>query len=248
MQGGLTLCICYFDQPLMLARQIQEWERFPAELQIIVVDDGSPTKPALPVVAEASAALQSRLRLYRIQVNRDWGREGARNLAAAKTSTDWLIQTDIDHILSAAAAAHLVEFDPNPNFWYRFSRFRNGKADETRRKDAIADDVEYGEVKSHIDSYLITAAMYSQILYDEDFIGCLGGGTDFLRRLEWHFGAPLMLPPDIRLDVYTRHIIADASVTSLSRDTRRGKQIARSKSASRPKPAKSLRFSWQRQL
>ena len=245
-----TLCVSYYSQPQMLARQLQEFEQYPAGIQIIVVDDGSPTHPAREVLAAASEQLRSRLRLYRIIIDRPWSREVARNLAADKATTEWVVMADLDHVLAASAAAHLVEFDANPHFWYRFPRYRNGKADETRMKDEIARDVEFGPVKPHIDSFAITRAMYWKAGgYDPDFVGCLGGGTDFIRRLEWHFGAPLMLPADIVLEVYTRHRIPDASVTTLSRDTRPGKRIQRQKNASRSPPNRPLRFpEWTREL
>jgi hypothetical protein len=232
----------------MLARQIQEWQQYPAELRIILVDDGSPV-PALPVVSEqASDALKSRLRLYRVQIDRPWAREGARNLSATEAETEWVCMVDIDHVLPAAAARHLVEFEPSPDLWYRFKRYRQGKADETRMKDLIPREQEFGPVKEHIDSYLITREVYWGIGgYDEDFVGCLGGGTEFLKRLERNYGAPLMLPADICLHVYTRDKIADASVTSLSRDTRPGKERGRKKALySRPKAP--LRFPWVREL
>ena len=243
-----TLCCSYYSQPKMLARQIQEWQQYPQQLPIILVDDGSP-EPALPVVAQASDALKSHLRLYRVQVDRPWARENARNLSAQKASTDWLCMLDIDHILPAAAAAHLMEFEPNVNFWHRFPRYRVGRADETRQKDAIPREQEFGPIKEHIDSYLVPRSMYWSVGgYDCDFIGCLGGGTDFLRRLEWHHGAPLLLPAHIHLHVYTRHVIADASVTTLSRDTAPGKVIQRRKGATRHKPVNPIRLPYEREL
>ena len=244
----LTLCVSYYRQPLMLARQLAEWEQFPPGIDILVVDDGSP-EPAREVLAAASAALRSRLRLYRYTVDENWHRCGCRNLAAMKATTDFIVQTDIDHILPAAAAAHLVEYEPNVNFWHRFPRWRVGKADETRMKDAIPRDADYGPVKPHIDSYLLTKDMYWSVGgYDLDFTGCLGGGTDFLRRLEWHHGAPLLLPAHIHLHVYTRHTIADASVTTLSRDTAPGKVIQRRKGATQHKPVNPIRLPYEREL
>ena len=223
----LTLCVSYYRQPQMLARQLAEWEQYPPGIEVLLVDDGSP-EPAREVLASVSALLRPRLKLYRITQDLPWNREGARNLAAEKATTEWLCMVDIDHLMPAAAAAHLVEYDPSPHFWHKFPRYRNGKADETRMKDAIGREVEFGEVKPHIDSYLITREMYWGVGgYDEDFVGCLGGGTDFLHRLERNYGAALMLPADICLHVYTRDKIADASVSTLSRDTRRGKQIGR---------------------
>ena len=244
-----TLCVAHYEQPQMLARQLQEFEQYPVGIQIIVVDDGSPTHPARDALASASEQLRSRLKLYRVTVDRPWARENARNLAAQKATTDWLCMLDLDHLLPAAAAAHLVEYAPNENFWHRFPRWRQGKADETRMKDAIPRDQDFGPIKEHIDSYLITKSMFWSVGgYDCDFIGCLGGGTDFLRRLEWHHGAPLLLPAHIHLHVYTRHTIADASVTTLSRDTAPGKVIQRRKGATQHKPVNPIRLPFEREL
>ena len=244
----LTLIVPYYRQPLMLARQLREWEQYPPGIDVLVVDDGSP-EAAREVLAAASPELQQRLKLYRITIDVPWNREGARNLGAHKATTDWIVQVDTDHLLPAAAAAHLVEYEPSPDFWYRFPRDRNGKADATRMKDLLPREAEFGEVKPHIDSYLITRTMYWRINgYDEDFAGCLGGGTEFLKRLEREYGPPLVLPRDIRLEVFTRSKIADASVTTLSRDTRKGKEIARRKAAHPGKPANPLRFPWVREL
>jgi glycosyltransferase involved in cell wall biosynthesis len=245
----LALCVPYYRQPLMLARQLQEWEQYPRGIEVIVIDDGSP-EPAREVLAVASAALRPRLKLYRVTVDKPWNREGARNLAATKAETDWICMIDLDHILPAKAAAHLVDYEPSPDFWYRFVRYRNGKADETRMKDLIPREQPFGEVKPHIDSYLITRELYWRVSgYDEDFVGCLGGGTEFLKRLERAYGLPLMLPADICLHVYTRDTVADASVSTLSRDTRPGKQIARNKALNPARAtAPPLRFPWVREL
>ena len=153
--------------------------QYPPGLQIIVVDDGSP-EPAREVLALAEPHVRAHLRLYRIGEDIPWNRSGARNLAAMKATTDWVCMADLDHVLPAAAAAHLLEFEPQPEFWYRLRRYRNGRADETRMKDMIPREQEFGEVKPHIDSYVITRDMYWSVGgYDEDFAGCLGRWNGF---------------------------------------------------------------------
>src|SRR5690606_34720310 len=91
--------------------------------------------------------------------------------------------------------------------------------DETRRKDAIPDDCEFGRIREHIDSYLVTKEIYWKAGgYDERYSGCLGGGSPFLEQLG--IAAPMkLLPEDVHLHVYTRHVIPDASISTLSRDT-----------------------------
>lgn len=247
--GEVTLCLSFYRNSMMLRRQMQEFERYPAGVKIIVVDDGSP-EPALPIITEcASAALRERISLYRIMVDIPWNREEARNLAAMRSATNWIVQLDIDHLLPVDSAAALLAFTPDVKHWYRFPRYRKGRADETRRKDAIADDVEFGPVKPHVDSYLVRHHMYWQVGgYDLTFSGCLGGGSDFLKRLE-AIAEPRLLPTNIPLHVYTRSEVKDASDWSLSRDTTEGKRRARMKRVSRSEaPACAVKSPWERQL
>ena len=214
----------------MLAEQISVWEQCPPELRIILVDDGSP-EPAEDVIRGASESLLSRLELYRIDVDIPWNREGARNLSAKQAETDWLLMADLDHVLPPDSARRLLEFSPDPESWYRFRRFRVGKADDTRKKDAIPDDVEFGEIKMHVDSFLMTREMYWDERYpgyDEDYAGTLGGGNPFLKAHE-RIAPVEMLPDDICLHVYTRSMVPDSSDYSLSRDRTRYSQIRRHK-------------------
>lgn len=245
----VTLVLPYYRQPLMLARQIKEWEAFPSGFRFIVVDDGS-EEAAQPIVEKASEQLRKRLKLYRVTVDIPWNRGGARNLATREATTDWIIHIDTDHVLPAPAAYWLLAFRPAPDHWYRFRRWRQGRADFTRKKDAIPPDVKFGEIKPHIDSYLIEVASYWRVGgYDEDYSGCLGGGTAFLRRLEAVAGPPLIAPDPAVLHVYTTDLIADASVRTLSRDTVAGKDLARRKQAGGAgAPLHPIRFPWVRVL
>lgn len=230
---NVTLCTSFYRNCDMLRRQLEIWEGYPPEVKIVLVDDGSPESASEIVERQASLELCKRLALYRIKVDLPWNREEARNLAVTKTTTDWLVMIDTDHVLPVESAKALLKFDPDPKFWYRFHRWRKGKADETRKKDLIAPNVEFGEIHPHIDSYLITKAMYEKAGgYDLLFSGCLGGGTEFLRRLE-SVAIPRLLPADIPLHVYTRSEVKDASVWTLNRDREEGKRRARAKQASK---------------
>lgn len=247
----VTLIVPYYRNCAMLARQIQEWNEYPPDLRVVLVDDGSP-EPAAPIVRlHASNEALERIAVYRIKQDIPWNREGARNLGTKVTkATRWVVHVDIDHLLPKSRVRRLLKFRPTPGRWYRFPRWRVGQADETRRKDAIPEDSTFGPIHPHIDSYLVERSTYWAIGgYDEDFAGCLGGGTDFLKRLEAHAGAPLELPAEIPLHVHTRHAIADASDWSLSRDRSEGKRRAAQKRTSgRVRPESSLRFEWERVL
>jgi glycosyltransferase involved in cell wall biosynthesis len=240
---GLTVIVPVYRQPNMLREQIRIWNAYPEGIHIIVVDDGSPEE-ALPIVNMwASDWLKARLSLYRIDVDIPWNRGGARNLGAKEAHTDWIVHLDADHVLTGDCARRLLQFPPNPKHWYRFERYRNGAADETRKKDKIPNELAFGKIHPHIDSYLCTREMYWKAGgYNEDFSGCLGGGSPFLALMEKQ-GPVAMLPGDIHLQVYTKSVVNDASDWTLSRDrsefTRRKAKMKGNYGGKNP-----LRFPW----
>jgi hypothetical protein len=245
----LSLIVPFYRNCSMLKAQLHEWEEFPGNFRFVIVDDCSP-EPALDIVkANSSPALRDRLQLYRVQQDIPWNRGGARNLGSKVAETDWIIHVDIDHILPADAAVALTKFRPEPRRWYRFPRLRIGAADETRNKDALPRACEFGSIRPHIDSYLVERDRFDKYHYDEDYSGCLGGGSPFLQLLESVAGPPLILPEPIRLHVHTRNSIPDSSDMSLSRDTseysRRRKDKERRGDTT---PKSPLRFAWERVL
>lgn len=245
----LTLIVPYYRNPLMLAEQLSTWNKYPPGFRFVVVDDGSPDPAFDIVVRTGSAATLERLQLYRIGVDIPWNRGGARNLGASVAETPWLVQIDIDHVLPPEAASELLRFQPDPLRWYRFSRYRNGRADATRKKDKISPDEAFGAIHPHVDSYLCTREIYWKVGgYDEDYSGCLGGGNPFLKQLDRAAEVEL-LPPAIHLHVYTRDAVADASDTTLSRSSAEYSRRRREKEGSgRTKAINPLRFPWARVL
>lgn len=227
----------------MLREQIRNWEAYPDNVRVILVDDGSP-EPAEKIVREhASGWLRERLSLYRIEVDIPWNRGGARNLGTKEAKTPWVVHVDIDHILPGDCAKKLTDFNADPKRWYRFGRFRNGKADETRQKDKIPRELGFGRIHPHIDSYLCTQDLYWKAGgYNEDFSGCLGGGSPFLAQME-AISKPLLAPEGVDLHVYTRSVCSDASDHSLSRDrTEYARRKAKMNGKTRGK--NPIRFPW----
>lgn len=232
-----SLIVSYYSAPQMLRRQLDEAKDYPDSLKVIVIDDGSPVK------AQSVFEKGDRASLYRITQDVAWNRGMARNLGAYVSETPWIIQVDIDHVLPAECADRLVTHLVTPGFWYRFPRFRVGKADFTRKKDAIPENQEFGQIHPHIDSYLIEKHRYWPG-YDERYAGVLGGGVPFLTDLTARMGEPHILPEDIHLNVYTSDKIKDASVKSLSRDPihyqKRREELAGTRSTS------ILNYQWER--
>jgi len=235
-----TLIIPYYRSPLMLEKQLSVIRQYSDEFRVIVVDDCSP-EPAQDVITE-----NDNVELYRIINDIPWNREGARNLGSFLSDTEWLIHVDIDHILPVICADNLIKTSISDKYWYRFPRHRVGKADDTRKKDIIPDEQEYGVIKPHIDSYLCTKSQYWKVGgYNEGYSGCLGGGGPFLKAMKRSHGESKLLPNNVFLEVYTRSEVQDASVWDLSRDKTEFKR--RKKIFGSVKPKEYLKFKWIRQ-
>jgi glycosyltransferase involved in cell wall biosynthesis len=213
----VTLIIPYYNQPMMLAEQLYNWQRYSLDAQaaisLCIVDDGS-SYSALQLIDELHFRLVLSVYgagVYRIKEDIPWNRGEARNIGAKHAPTKWILQTDIDHTLPPAQADLLVRAMDfmDERDWYRFNRWRVGSADETRRKDALDESCMYGQIKPHIDSYLCTTDRYWQAGgYNEDFSGCLGGGSPFLKFMD-ELGLPKLLP--LHLEVHTMAHVPDAS-------------------------------------
>jgi len=236
-----TLIVPYYRNPAMLIRQVEEWNTYGDNVDVICVDDGSP-EPAEPIVSHTS---NPNVRLLRIEKDIPWNRGGARNLGALQAKTDWILHVDVDHVLPFTTAEALAGFDPSDGEWYRFFRYRVGKADFTRKKDDLPDDCKFGKIKPHMDSYLCLRNTYMRLGgYDEDYSGGLGGGTPFVRELQ-NASKMVDLPEPYSLHVYTTDSIRDASDIHLSRDTSRFKNLQRTKSKAKLAKKPMCEFAWQ---
>lgn len=242
---AVTLVVPYYRNPRMLERQMQEWREYPDAIKVLVVDDGSP-EPAQEVLVDVD---RERVSLYRIKVDIPWNRHGARNLASQVAETERLIHVDIDHILPGASAHELVKRNPDASRWYKFARYRVGKADATRRKDVLPNDCEFGKIKPHVDSFLCTKKVYWKAGgYNEDYCGHLGGGNEFAKRMARVAKEDLLEDP-ICLHVYTRTAVPDASDLHLSRDLsvwEKHKQRLKRSGGAGPMPTSWCRFPWER--
>lgn len=241
---NFTLIVPYYRNPAMLRRQAEEWAQYPPEVTVVVVDDGSPSPWSADDVLAGGRAPGARVEVYRIDVDIPWNRNGARNLGTFVAETKWILHVDVDHVLPVASARELATRVFDPEKWYRFRRFRVGAADETRQKDALPPEAEFGEVKPHVDSFLCARAAFDAVGgYDEDYSGSLGGSAPFLKRMEKRFGEAVVLPY-APLHVYTTFAVADASDRTLSRDRSRFKKLRARKGDEAPRPG--LRFPWHR--
>jgi hypothetical protein len=227
MTARIALCVTYYNNPRMLARQLHEWSKYPEHVreafEFVIVDDGS-AQPASDVLLFDALSTVSLPTLYRIDDDIPWNQHGARNLAAQQIECPWLLMLDVDHVLTAENAERIADhrdaFDMSR--WFRFPRERIGAEDETRTKDStlrgIRPELSGVTVNPAMNCYLVTRDAYWQAGgYNEDFCGTYGGDSQFLNYLRDVAGEPVVLN-DVWLQVHTRYSVPDANERTLDRD------------------------------
>jgi hypothetical protein len=209
---ALTLVLPHFCNLGMLAEHQVVWGDYQSELRahlhVIVVDDCSP-KGHQPVRKSLTLESLASLRLYRLTEKARWNWLACRNLGVSEATTEWVLLTDIDHVLPEDTLRRILVGDLDPRNVYRLSRV-----------DAphpwpytLAECPPY---KMHPNTWLMTRKMYDAIGgYDERLSGCYGTDGEFRDRVHDKAMAVVALP-DVLIR-YPREIIADASTTIYTR-------------------------------
>lgn len=206
----LTILMPYYDNPNMLRRHLQEWrsyDRRDAELiDAIIVDDGSPTSSASNIVREFGN-LPFRIRVYRVDVDIPWNQDGARNLGMSMVNAQWVLMTDMDHMLSRSNVTKVLMFaatQARRGTYYMPTRIRPA------RGTGLAE-------LPHPNSYLMHKEDFWEIGgYDEDFAGSYGSDGNF-RKNARGLGLDEKMTQDFHLIQFTGDDIADSRTTRYSR-------------------------------
>lgn len=194
----ITLCLPYYLNAGMLANQYERLRGLPAglreHLHVIVVDDGSPHSPA------TGADIGCDLTIYRIGVDIRWNQDAARNIAVHHAATQWVLLTDIDHIVPRETWNRVVAGPLEKARVYRFGRVSAPKLDP---------------YKPHPNSWLMTKGIYNRIGgYDERFAGLYGTDAEFRDRVAKTTTILMLTQVLIRVP---REVIPDASTTTYLR-------------------------------
>lgn len=239
----LSLVMPYYRNPGMLSFQYECWSSWPEalkrELQVVIVDDGSP-EPADDV--ERPIGLPS-LSIYRVLEDRPWHQHGARNLGAHVAKSKWLLLTDMDHVLSESQFQSLLSSldELNTEAIYTLDRVE---------ADTGLPTFQNGREKPHPNSFVVTRDTYWKIGgYDEDFCGIYGTDALFRSRAE----SRMRHLSGVALTRYWRDLIADASTTTLERkegrDPKAKMRVLMEKAArGESKSIKLLDFAWKQVL
>lgn len=189
----VTLCMAYYRNPTMLQMHYDRLRALPpamkAQLELVVVDDGSPV-PATPPAEPLGLAFS----LYRILVDVRWNQDAARNIAADHAAHDWLLLTDMDHMVPEATLQRLIYGKMDQNKVYRFGR---------------VDWPKLTPYKPHPNSWAISRRLYGEIGgYDERYAGFYGSDAPF--RDSVARAAKIAILPEVLIRV-PREVVADAS-------------------------------------
>lgn len=206
----LTFICAYYINKGMLVEQQNVWRDYPADLKphfhAIVTDDCSPRAPARKAFASSGIASQ---RLYRAQQQRRWDWLFCRNLGVHVATTDWVLLTDIDHVLPADTLRTILTMKLHDDHVYHFSR-----VDAHHRWPWPPESLT--EYKPHPNTWMMTRAMFDAVGgYDERFSGFYGSDSEFRERVHTTAARVVMRPePLVR---YPREVVADASTTTYQR-------------------------------
>jgi len=197
----VSIVFPYYDNPEMLRFQLGHFGNYSQEAldacEIIIVDDCSPVFPARDVIRECDLP---NIRLFRLGVDLPWNQDAARNIGAHEARGEYLLLTDIDHVVPESTLSELCDIEDNLSVY------------TLARKAHFSDKV----IPSHVNSYFLSKALYWGIGgYDEDFWGTYG--SDRLFRTRVLKSAPIKELPNSRLELVTGGSIPDAKNTNFSR-------------------------------
>lgn len=203
MTRDITLILPYYENGGMLREQHRCWaalsEKTRSRLHAIVVDDGSPEDPAS---AHAQNPGLASWRLFRAGVDVRWNWLFCRNLGVEHATTEWVVMTDIDHVLPEATWCRLMRGKLDPLNVYRLSR---------------VDAPDLTPYKPHPNTWVMTRHMFRERIggYDERFSGFYGTDGEFRDRVNAWARRVVMLP-EVAIR-YPREVIQDASTTRYGR-------------------------------
>lgn len=214
--------MAYYCNGSMLTEHTRCWQELPldilANLHVVIVDDGSPSNTASEALRSAKLPALASFQLWRMLRDVPWNQDACRNLGVRYARTEWLLLTDMDHIVPATTWYALMFGALKKNTVYRFARVSAPRMEP---------------YKSHPNSWALTRRTFWACGgYDERLAGNYGTDGDFLVRVRGR--RRLQELSDVLIRV-PREVIADASTTTLARKRPEEKDNIRRLLAERPR-------------
>jgi len=164
-----TIGYTYYDEPEYLRSQIELWIRFPPEVEIILIDDGSQKYPAIDLLKDLDIP---NLQVWCVDEDLGFNSHGCRNLIAKLASTDHILFLDIDCLISPDSVGYLKTVKFKHDKLYRFAMMNSSNK-------------KYYKYPGHLNVFLVHKDKYWEAGgYDESFTGYHKGDREFHKRLE----------------------------------------------------------------
>lgn len=199
-----TIGYTYYNEPNLLKNQLEFWLRYPPEVEIILVDDGSQKYPAYDLLKDLDIP---NFQLWRVDKDLGFNSHGCRNLITNLASTDFVLYLDIDCLMSPDNVGYLKRVKWKEDKLYRFAMM-NGV------------NKVYYPYPGHQNVFLVSKKNYWEAGgYDESFTGYHKGDREFHRRLE-AVTQPFKLSSSLGITVVRggRKAVIDESVDMITYD------------------------------
>ena len=145
----ISLVFPYYDNGTMYGEQVRVIRGYPAKvkdgMELVVVDDGSRRCALVPEDCGVRAVYG------RVVEDVAWNIPGARNVGMGLSSGEWVILTDIDHVVSGEVMGRLMDGGYDEGTFYTFKRVRNGS-----------------EIRAHPNTYFFKREMYEDVGGDDE--------------------------------------------------------------------------------
>jgi len=238
----ISLVYPYFETPEMLEFQLSRWVKFPddlkKELEFIIIDDGSPDRPAdIPYFPYPNI----NLKLYRINENIVWNHPGAQNLGAHVATSEWIWSGAIDNVIPEGDMRAILSLDrSDPHTFYKFHDYNVGNPNQPGMHYAV--------------NFLNREFYWKVGGYDEDFTGYWGADdVCFEKRLIQQGGNRVEVPEHVAMMyVYDEGTIPGANTHAVTDSygwvrgmNQRNKKMWQNKIKGKlPYGENPLRFTW----
>jgi predicted glycosyltransferase involved in capsule biosynthesis len=174
MSRKLSIIIAVLESYGIVNHQVKYFKQMnlPSEIEIIIVDDGSSPPIAINTYCD-------NLRVYITGDTRPWTTACARNMGANLSEGEWLLMTDIDHMLSKEAIIAAMNFDGDKMMFPREYAVFDNNSNICQDCDILES---YGlkgakiGAGCHTNTFAMRRGIFENLGgYDEKFCGKYGG-------------------------------------------------------------------------
>jgi len=165
----ITISLAYYNDGAHLSAQLIEFEKYPLNIKVQIIDDGSKDDP----ITNHLQKIPNNIEIFTIEEDILWNIPGARNLSATVATTPWILILDMDQVITIENIEKILKLPLDDNYeFYSFNR-RLGKTTKFTAGTMLVSRFLWWECGG----------------YDEDFVGNYGHNDPLFRFKMLHVGA-----------------------------------------------------------